>query len=87
MGEKQILTEAMIDEKLNSMRPQEIRYIDPMKMAQWTIERACAMVDNAVGVRRVDDAIKCGELEAYRVGKFITVEPQKFLLWYRRHLK
>lgn len=87
MGEKQILTEAMIDEKLNSMRPQEIRYIDPMKMAQWTIERACAMVDNAVGTKTIDRAITSGELEAYKVGKMITVEPHKFLLWYRRHLK
>lgn len=86
MGAK-ILTDEMIDEKLASLRPQEIKFIDPMKMAQWTLERACAMVDNAVGEKSLLRAIDSGELEAFRAGLKITVEPAKFLTWYRRFRK
>lgn len=87
MGEKQILTEEMIDKKLEDLAPRHLAFIDPMKMAQWTLERACAMVDNAIGVKSLERAIADGSLEAFKAGKFVTVEPIKFLTWYKRHKK
>jgi RPA family protein len=86
-AEKRIPTEEMIDEKLNSLRPREVRYIDPMKLAQWTLDTACAMVDDAIGKQTIQRAIADGELEAFKVGKEVTVEPAKFLVWYRRYRK
>jgi hypothetical protein len=56
-------------------------------MAQWTLERACAMVDNAIGTKTLERAIAGGDLEAFKAGKFVTVEPQKFLTWYKRFKK
>lgn len=87
MGETKILTEEMIDERLKTVRPQVLRYIDPMKMAAWKLETACEMVDNAVSEQSVLRAISSGDLEAIKTGKFITVEPAKFLVWYRRNKK
>lgn len=81
MGEK------ALDEKIESLRPKEIRFIDPMKMAQWTLETACQMVDGAISKKTLDRAISMGELEAFKAGREITVEPAKFLLWYRRFRK
>ena len=87
MGEKVILTDDAIDKKLDELAPRHIAYVDPMKMAQWTLERATAMVDHAIGVKTIERAVASGELEAFKVGKFTTVEPAKFLSWYRRHKK
>lgn len=87
MGEKNILTDEMIDEKLASMKPQEVRFIDPMKMAQWTLKRCCEMVDNAITGQTIMRAIVAGDLEGFKVGKKVTVEPAKFLVWYRRSRK
>lgn len=87
MGEKKILTEEMIDEKLAKAETKEIRFIDPYKLAQWTLETACAMVDHAISPKTIERAIISGEIQAFKVGKFLTVEPTKFLLWYRRHTK
>lgn len=85
MGEKKILTDEAIDRKLDDLAPRYINYIDPMKMAQWTLERACAMVDDAVSAQTVMRAIDDAKLEAYRVGAKVTVEPAKFLLWYKSY--
>lgn len=84
MGEKRILTEDDIDRKLAELGPRSISFIDPYKMAQWTLERCCAMVDNGVSTQTVMRAIDDGNLEAYKAGKFVTVEPQKFLTWFKR---
>lgn len=86
MGAKH-LTDEMVEEKLSAVRPKEIRMIDPMKMAEWTLETACAMVDNAVGTKTLERAISDGDLVATKVGKRVTVEPAKFLVWYRRFRK
>jgi hypothetical protein len=87
VGEKKILTDQMIDEKINALRPRDLITIDPMKMAEWSIETACAMVDNAVGPKTVERAIIAEELSATKTGQRITVDPQKFLVWYRRNRK
>ena len=87
MGEKKILTDEMIDEKLTSLRPKEIKFIDPMKMAQWCLSTCCEMVDNAVSEQTIMRAINAGDLESYKAGAKVTVEPAKFLVWYRRYKK
>lgn len=85
MGEKQILTEEMIEERMKKIiKPQELYYVDPYKLAHWKLETACAMVDDAISVKTIQRAIDDGKLEGYKAGKFVTVEPAKFLLWYRR---
>lgn len=81
------LTNEILDEKIATVRPRELRYIDPMKLAQWTIETAIQMVDGAVAFKTIDRAIKMGDLEAFHVGQKITVDPAKFLTWYKRHRK
>jgi hypothetical protein len=86
-AERQRLTEEMIEEKLKVLRPREIRYIDPMRMAQWSLDTACAMVDDALSKQTLDRAIREGTLSAYKAGKEITVKPGEFLVWYERHRK
>jgi hypothetical protein len=89
MGEKHItvLTEEMIDAKLAALGKQSISYIDPMKMAAWSLERACSMVDNTVSPKTLDRAIAEGELSAFKVGAKVSVLPTDFLTWYKRHKK
>lgn len=86
-AEKNILTDEAIDKKLEELAPRYLAYVDPMKMAQWTLERCCQMVDEAISTKTIDRAISSGELEAFKVGRNVTVEPAKFLTWYRRHRK
>jgi hypothetical protein len=87
MGEKRILTEEEIDRKLSELRPRQVVAIDPMRMAEWTLETCCAMVDDAISVRAIERAIAERDLDATKTGKRVTVEPAKFLVWYRRHRK
>jgi hypothetical protein len=84
MGEKQILTVEMIDETLKRMSAQRVKYIDPMKLAEWTLETCCAMVDDAIVPKTIERAIANEEIPATKAGKRLTVEPAKFLLWYRK---
>ena len=86
-AEKKILTEEMIDEKLKTLRPQQIRYVDPMKMAAWNLETAVEMVDGGCSEKTIERAIANGELDGIKAGKKVTVEPAKFMVWYRRHQK
>lgn len=82
-----VLTEEMIDQKLAQVRPVELRYIDPMRLAQWTLETACQMVDGAVSPKTIQRAIESGDLEGFKAGAKVTVEPARFLTWFRRFRK
>ena len=84
MGEKVILTEEMIDEKLAKLPPREIRFVDPMKMPMWTLATAVEMVDHGVSKKTLERAIETGELAAFRPGSPTCVSPSDFLVWFKR---
>lgn len=87
MAAEKVLTDETVDAKIEAVRPRELRYIDPMRLAQWTLETACSMVDEAISEKTLMRAIEMGDLEAFKVGKKVTVDPVKFLTWYRRYRK
>ena len=84
MGEKKILTEEMIDQRLAQMAPREIRYVDPMKMLMWTLDTAIEMVDGSVSKKTLQRAIESGDLNAFKAGKVLCVVPSDFLVWFKR---
>lgn len=89
MGEIDIkvLTEEMIEEKLRALTRSEISYIDPMKMALWSVDRAVAMADGTVSKDTIERANKKGDLKFYKAGKENAVIPSEFLLWLKRFQK
>ncbi len=87
MGEKQILTEEMIDEKMAKLPPREIRFVDPMKMPFWKLDTACEMVDHAVAQKTIERAIADGKLNGFQFGKSTCVVPSEFLVWCKRFKK
>ena len=76
-----------VDELIESVKPKEVRFIDPMKMAEWPLELACEMVGGAISEKSIMRAIDAGELKAHKPGKKISVTPVDFLTWYRRFAK
>lgn len=84
MSEARVLTEQMIDEKLVAVRPQEIKYIDPMKLAFWSLETAALMANDTISEKTISRAIRDGELTAYKAGKCLAVVPSDFLTWLKR---
>lgn len=91
MGVKKIegkeLTEEDIERKLAEFSKHNIAYVDPMKMAAWTLERACAMVDNAVSPKTIERAIADGSLSGFKAGAKVAVIPTDFLTWFKRFKK
>jgi hypothetical protein len=87
MGEKQILTEKLIDEKLAAAASREVRWIDPYKMAAWPLDLAIEMVGGGVGKKTIERAISAGDLAGYKPGKETCVLPADFVVWFKRFRK
>lgn len=87
MGEKKILTEEMIEEKLSKLPPHTIRYVDPWKMAVWKLDTAVEMADGSVSKKTIERAIELRDLNGFQSGKFTTVVPAEFLIWLKRSRK
>lgn len=83
-AEKRILTEEMIEQGLEAAKSREVRWIDPYKMAAWTIDFAIEMVCGAVGKTTIQRAITEGTLPAYKPGKEVCVVPSDFITWVKR---
>ena len=82
VGEKQIPSD--IDQKISELKPQEIRFVDPMKLAMWNTELAVEMVSGAVSKKTIQRAIIEGELKAFKAGREYAFVPMDFLTWFKR---
>lgn len=76
-----------LEKKIEAVKPREVRFIDPMKLAQWSLETCIAMVDHGVSAKTICRAIDNKELVAFQVGKLTTITPIDFLTWYKRNKK